>query len=67
MQTSFNEQYKQFFEKSNGFSNDVIYPHAIESFFESLNDTLTSPDSNKSSLYCVVLDFFFLKAKKTTK
>ena len=34
----YNKKYHQFLEKTKGFTNEVIYPHAIESFFETLND-----------------------------
>jgi oxidase EvaA len=38
MKDSFNEQYNQFLDKIKGFTDETIYPPAIESFFESLND-----------------------------
>jgi oxidase EvaA len=38
MEKSFNEQYRQFFEKTREFSSDVTYSHTCEAFFESLSD-----------------------------
>lgn len=38
MKISFNEQYNVFLDKVKGFTDEAIYPHAIESFFESIND-----------------------------
>jgi oxidase EvaA len=38
MKISFNEQYGIFLDKVKDFTDEAIYPHAIESFFESLND-----------------------------
>lgn len=38
MKSSFNEQYSVFLDKVKDFTDESIYPHAIESFFESLND-----------------------------
>ncbi|MBF7072226.1 NDP-hexose 2,3-dehydratase family protein [Glaciecola sp. MH2013] len=38
MKVSFNEQYSLFLDKVKGFTDEPIYPHTIESFFESLND-----------------------------
>lgn len=38
MKSLYKKKYQQFLEKIKDYSNEEIYPHAIESFFESLND-----------------------------